>query len=152
MTEETTGKEKRALSFWERLLTSKPLTPWRAGSLIAMTSLTLTLLGGALVWLLDKDEMGGFGDCLWWALQTVTTVGYGDIVPEDPRGRIVGAVLMLNGIALIGVITAAVTAVLIEQARRRRSMTENQDLKETLERIESRLSRIEASLDDSPPR
>lgn len=149
MNGEPTARQQRVQSFWERLLTAKPLTPWRAGSLIAMTSLTLTLLGGTLAWLLAKDEMGGFGDSLWWALQTVTTVGYGDIVPEDPRGRIVGAVLMLNGIALIGVITAAVTAVLIEQARRRRSMTENHELKETLERIESRLSRIESSLDDA---
>lgn len=148
----STAREQRALSFFERLLFSKPLTPRRAGTLIAATSLALTLAGGTLVWLLDKEGIGSFGDSLWWAMQTVTTVGYGDVVPENTRGRVIGAVLMLNGIALISVITAVVTALLVEQARRRRSRTENQELREALERIESRLSSIEASLGETPPR
>lgn len=131
----------------ERMLLGRPITPLRAGRLIAATSLALTLLGGLLAWLIDKGAVGSLSDSLWWSLQTVTTVGYGDIVPENATGRAIGALLMLNGLALASVITAVVTAMLIEQTRRRRSMGADAELRATLTRIESRLSRIEAGLD-----
>lgn len=134
----------------ERRLFAKPLTPRRAGLLIAATSLLLTLAGGLAVWLLDRDAVGSLGDSFWWAMQTVTTVGYGDVVPENTVGRIIGAILMLNGIALIGIVTAVVTAVLVEQARRRRSASEEDEVVAALGRIEARLSRIEASLPVQP--
>jgi voltage-gated potassium channel Kch len=129
-----------------RMLTAKPLTLRRAGFLIATTSFTLTVAGGLAAWLLDPSGVGSFGDSIWWAMQTVTTVGYGDVVPEDTTGRIIGAVLMLNGIAVISVTTAVVTAALMEQARRRRRAGEDEGVEAALARIESRLARIEASL------
>jgi voltage-gated potassium channel len=82
-------------------------------------------------------------------MQTVTTVGYGDVVPENTTGRI-GALLMLNGIALTGIVTAAVTAALVEQARRRQSAGEDDEVPAALARIEERLGRIEASLPGRP--
>jgi voltage-gated potassium channel len=57
-----------------------------------------------------------FGDALWWALSTMSTVGYGDRVPTTGDGRVIGAGLMLAGIALLGVITATF-AWLIAQVR-----------------------------------
>lgn len=132
----------------ERALVGRPITPRAAWRLIAATSLLLTLIGGLAVWLFDRDSVGGLGDSLWWALQTVTTVGYGDVVPESTVGRLVGAVLMLNGIAILSVITAAVTAMLIEQARRRRGGSDP-DVAAALERIEARLTEIEARI---PPK
>jgi voltage-gated potassium channel len=134
-------------SMLQRALLDKPITPRRAAQLIAVASLSLTLAGGVTVWLLDRHGIGGFGDSLWWAMQTVTTVGYGDVVPKGTSGRIIGALLMLNGIALLSVVTAAVTAMLVEQARRRQSQAEDDEVKATLERIESRLGEIEARLD-----
>jgi voltage-gated potassium channel len=142
---EVPERKKRRLLEW--MLFAKPLTPRRAGRLIASTSLALTLAGGLLVWLIDKDAVGSLGDSLWWAMQTVTTVGYGDVVPENTVGRIIGAVLMLNGVALISVVTAGVTAMLVEQARRRKAKTEDEDVTAALARIESRLGTIEASLE-----
>ncbi len=131
---------------FEQRLFAKPLTPRRAGRLIAATTLTLTLAGGLAAWLLDANEVGSFGDSIWWAMQTVTTVGYGDVVPEDTTGRVIGAILMLNGVALISVITAIVTAALMEQARRRHAAAEDEGVEAALARIESRLEKIEASL------
>lgn len=58
-----------------------------------------------------------FGDALWWAMQTMTTVGYGDRFPTSGEGRYIGAGLMLAGIALLGVVTATIAAWLIEQVR-----------------------------------
>jgi len=51
-----------------------------------------------------------FGDALWWATTTVTTVGYGDRYPVTTEGRLIAVALMLVGIGLVGVVTAAVAA------------------------------------------
>jgi voltage-gated potassium channel len=130
-----------------RMALGKPITPRRAGRVIAGATMFLTLIGGVAVWLLDRHDVGNFGDSLWWALQTVTTVGYGDVVPENTSGRLVGALLMLNGIALVSVVTAAVTAMLIEQARQRQAADDG--VGDALERIEARLAQIEAALSRS---
>ena len=87
---------------------------------------------------------------MWWALQTVTTVGYGDVVPHDTVGRLIGAILMLNGIALLTVVTAGITAMLIEQSRRRRSKSDDPVLAR-LERIESQLSELNSRLPPGRP-
>jgi voltage-gated potassium channel len=57
----------------------------------------------------------GFGDGLWWAVTTITTVGYGDTFPLTTTGRIVAACLMAGGMALLGVVTAMLASWLVEQ-------------------------------------
>jgi voltage-gated potassium channel len=126
------------------MLFGRPLTPRRAARIIAGTSLLLTLVGGIVARLADHRDFSSIGAALWWALQTVTTVGYGDIAPKDLVGRIIGAVLMLNGIALITVVTATVTAALIERARQERAGSEDQVL--------AKLDRLESRLDELSPR
>ena len=130
-----------------RALLDKPLTLRRAALMIATTSLLLTLGSGTVVWLLDEDGIGSLGDSFWWALQTVTTVGYGDVVPQGTVGRVAGAILMLTGIALISVVTAIVTAMLVEQARRRHGRGVEAEMVATLERIETRLDEIESRME-----
>ncbi|WP_369137534.1 potassium channel family protein [Modestobacter versicolor] len=51
-----------------------------------------------------------YGDAVWWAITTITTVGYGDAYPVTPEGRLVAVLLMISGIALLGVVTAAVAS------------------------------------------
>lgn len=63
------------------------------------------------------SNINGFGDALWWSMTTVSTVGYGDRYPVTAEGRFVAAALMLGGIALIGVITAALATWLIDRVR-----------------------------------
>jgi voltage-gated potassium channel len=65
----------------------------------------------------EGANIGTFGDALWWALTTVTTVGYGDRFPVTGTGRAVAAGLMLSGIALIGVVTATFASWLIEKVQ-----------------------------------
>jgi voltage-gated potassium channel len=59
----------------------------------------------------------GFGDALWWAVTTITTVGYGDYYPVTATGRWVAAGLMLGGIALLGVVSASIASWLIDRVR-----------------------------------
>ena len=69
--------------------------------------------GSAGVWVVEKDSNGQidhYGDAAWWAITTVTTVGYGDIAPVTTEGRLIAAVLMVTGIAAFGVVTANVAA------------------------------------------
>lgn len=62
-----------------------------------------------------EANIASFGDASWWAAATVTTVGYGDRFPTTTEGRIVGVALMVSGIALLGVITAAIASWFVER-------------------------------------
>jgi voltage-gated potassium channel len=132
------------MSRLQRSLQGRPLTAKRAARVIAASTFVLTLAGGVGAWLIDRKDFDGLGDALWWAMQTVTTVGYGDVVPEHVAGRLIGVVLMLQGIALLTVITASVTATLIDQARRRRS--EPDAVLAKLHQVEARLESIEEGM------
>lgn len=83
------------------------------------TALAALFLGALAVLDAERDasnaNIRSFGDALWWACTTVTTVGYGDHFPVTTTGRFVAVGLMLAGIALVGSITAAVAAWFIEQ-------------------------------------
>ena len=74
---------------------------------------------------LDREGFPSIGSGLWWSIQTVTTVGYGDNVPETTAGRLVAALVMLLGIGFVTVITASITGSFVvaaesaEYARRR---------------------------------
>ena len=83
---------------------------------------------------------------MWWAVQSVTTVGYGDVVPTGTGGRVIASIVMLTGIAFISLVTASVTAILVEQARQRRP-TQDDPVTGQLERIAGRLEAIEARLE-----
>lgn len=64
-----------------------------------------------------KANITGFGDALWWAITTVTTVGYGDRFPVTGQGRLVAGLLMVGGIALLGVVTASLASWLLDRVR-----------------------------------
>jgi voltage-gated potassium channel len=126
-----------------RWVTRKPLTPARAGRAIAFASTIMTVLCGVLIRLLDSRDFDNLGVALWWAVQTVTTVGYGDEVPTHAAGRTIAAALMLVGIGFLTVLTASITAALIETARRRTGDPAQERLEAKLEEISERLRRLE---------
>jgi len=72
----------------------------------------LVFLASIMFWLFE--ERTDFSDALWWSLVTVTTVGYGDISPTTLGGRIVGVILMITGIGLLGILTATIASLFIE--------------------------------------
>ena len=130
------------------VLRRRPLTPRRAAVIIAGYTALVTFAGALVGWLADRKDFDSFGDALWWALQTVTTVGYGDVVPSSGTGRVVGAFVMISGIAFLTVITAAVTAALIEAARRRQPPSDREQQAELMQEMSARLAAIEARLEE----
>ena len=121
--------------------------------MIASYTAVVTLAGGLVAWLTDRKDFHNLGEGLWWALQTITTVGYGDVVPSRGTGRAIGAFVMISGIAFLTVITAAVTATLIEAARRRQPPPpDREQLSELMREVTTRLRSIEARLDELAPR
>ena len=92
--------------------------------MIAATTLLITLASGVAMHLVDSADFPTVGDGLWWAAQTVTTVGYGDNVPESTAGRVLAFIVMLNAIALVTVVTGSVTVAMIEGTRLERLRAE----------------------------
>ena len=96
----------------------KPLSVRKAMGVIVAATVVSVAIGGVVINLVDAEEFPNVGIGLWWALQTVTTVGYGDVTPQNGAGRLVGAVIMLESIAFIAIVTAAITSSFVERARR----------------------------------
>jgi len=65
----------------------KPLTARRAAAIIASYTVLVTFAGGLVAWLTDRKDFDSLGEGLRWALQTITTVGYGDVVPSSGTSR-----------------------------------------------------------------
>lgn len=135
------------------LFTSTPVSVRHAMGVIVTATVVSVIIGGILIRLFDPAEFPDLGTGLWWALQTVTTVGYGDVAPQNANGRIVGAVIMLESIAFVSIVTAAITSSFVERARRERMSADpdqsspTQQLAARLDEITERLDRIERALD-----
>jgi len=125
--------------------------PRGAAVVIATVSTSITVGAGLLMTVADHENFPSIGSGLWWAVQTVTTVGYGDDVPANVAGRLVAALVMLVGIGFLTVITAAITSTFVSRSRREQaSSSATTPTEEQLEEISGRLERIEAALTDRP--
>jgi voltage-gated potassium channel len=126
------------------------MTPRGAAIVIAAVTTSITAAAGLVMTVVDRDEFPSLGSGLWWAVQTVTTVGYGDHVPTTVGGRFLASFIMLLGIGFVTVITASITSSFVERTRRERQLAEGDvPSTELLKRIEERLERIEAALSKS---
>lgn len=113
------------------------LTFVRAIGTVVGIAIVLVLIAGGLVRVVEGETFTSLGLSYWWAIETVTTVGYGDIVPITVSGRIVASLLMLTGIALIPTLTSVIVSTLLAKQR-----------DEDQERLEAMLTRVEERLAD----
>jgi voltage-gated potassium channel len=107
-------------------------------ALIAIGTVILGAVGVYVVEIGENRNIGGFGDALWWAATTVTTVGYGDVTPITVEGRLIAVTLMVVGIGVIGVFTATVASFFFE----REQESDIAQLAARLESIERKLDRL----------
>jgi voltage-gated potassium channel len=86
----------------------------RVAAYVTMTASLVVFMASLAVYDAERGaedaSIAGYGDAVWWALTTITTVGYGDEYPVTGEGRLVAVLLMVSGIALLGVVTAAVAS------------------------------------------
>ncbi len=146
--------ETRSERWLDREL-ARAASPRGAAIIIAVVTTTITVAAGLLMTIIDREDFPSLGSGLWWAAQTVTTVGYGDNVPETAGGRIVAVLVMLLGIGFVTVITASITSSFVERSRQQQQQRVGRDSEPTaeqLQRIDDRLERIEAALNvrDTP--
>jgi len=106
--------------------------------IVAITTL-LILVGGGCQSILEPETVrGGYGDGIWWAIVTASTVGYGDIAPTTLWGRLIAVLLMLVGIGLMSTLAASITSYFVQQT----SNTEMKDVAARLDRIERILEKL----------
>jgi voltage-gated potassium channel len=84
---------------------------------LAVSFLALALVGAIVIRVADEQNFPSLGLAMWWALQTVTTVGYGDVVPTTGIGRVVGGLEMVIGVSFIAFLTAGVTSTVIRRGQ-----------------------------------
>jgi voltage-gated potassium channel Kch len=125
----------------------EPVSVRGAAGTIVTATFVVVAASGVLMRLLDHREYPNIFRGMWWALQTVTTVGYGDVTPQAKAGRFVAAVVMFEGIALLAIVTAAVTSSFVERAQRARQAAEAAEVKSEEERLDARFDDLAARLE-----
>jgi voltage-gated potassium channel len=145
-------RRARARSRFERRA-ERAIAERHAFRYLAVITLALSALAGVLVWAIDRRDFDSVGEGMWWALQTLSTVGYGDVVPHTTWGRVVGGLVIALGVTFLAMLTATITAYLVavDQDARQAQVDELRgrdrlDRDATLQEILERVRAIEAEL------
>jgi voltage-gated potassium channel len=123
----------RALQAERRLTSGDSL---RVASILTVTAI---IVAGAAQQAASND-FDTLWDGVWWAIETVSTVGYGDIYPQTVQGRLIALVLMFVGIGFLSLLTAAFASRFVKQER----SEEHHELMETLRRIEADVAELKS--------
>jgi voltage-gated potassium channel len=129
-----------------------------AANVIVTATVLVVVVGGVMMRVLDHKDYHTIWLGMWWVLQTVTTVGYGDLTPKDALGKILTSIVMLWGVAFLAIITAAITSVFVARAQQERAAAEEAkaaDAKATvddrLDHIDTQLQQLRELLERTPP-
>jgi voltage-gated potassium channel len=132
------GLARVGVVFAEALRRAKSIFTHNGLHFVVLTVAVLVFVSAGLVTVAERHARGAnihdFGQGLWWAIVTVTTVGYGDRYPVTPFGQGVAVFLMLVGIGLLGVLTATIASYFVQEKRR--------PMEERMERIEALLTQL----------
>jgi voltage-gated potassium channel len=135
----------RAEQWMEGRIERKGLRPRDAAYLIGAFWAVAVVIFGVLERVVDPKTFHSVWLGMWWAIETVTTVGYGDIVPSQTIGKVIAAFLMLGGLSLLAVVTAAVTSGFVARAQSARTGAEDPVLQK-LEELTLELRAVKAEL------
>ena len=139
----------------------------RVFPLLLVITVALALVAGFVATLVDRQDFPTFGVGIWWAIVTLATVGYGDVVPTTASGKVVGSATIIVGVTFLAFLTATVTSLFVsteqdekaaEEANRRaageaetRALIARSDAesRELFRRLDERLAAIDAKLERS---
>lgn len=136
----------RAGTLLTRLLQrEKALSSGTAFRFVALLTVFVVVVGGSVEAIVETDPKFDHSTWqgIWWAVVTVTTVGYGDLTPTTVEGRIVAIVLMFVGIAFLSVLTAAIASFFVKNER----SPESEEILAALQRLEVELAEVKQRLE-----
>jgi voltage-gated potassium channel len=129
----------RLTAIFTRLLQrERTLSSERTFRFVAILTLLVVVVAGAVESLVDTGDFNSTWDGIWWAIVTVTTVGYGDITPKSVTGQLIAIVVMVVGIGFLSVLTATIASGFVKTER----SDETETILATLARIESDLAEL----------
>ena len=109
---------------------------------------------GFLVRVIAPGDFHSVGEGIWWSIVTLATVGYGDVVPTNPWGRVVGGAVIVFGVTFLAFLTATVTSLFVSSEQREAAQREEElraaseeEMKDLLREVSARLEAVEARLD-----
>lgn len=106
----------------------------------ALLTAFVVIVGGAAQSLVDRGDFHSTWNGIWWAMQTVTTVGYGDVQVRSVSGRVIAMLVMLIGIGFLSVLTATVASHFVQND------TGSDEMMQAITRIEKELADLKAQL------
>jgi len=134
-----------------RVVASRRIFPF-----LALMTTALAALAGFIVTLVDREDFPTFGVGAWWALVTIATVGYGDVVPTTPWGRVVGSATIILGVTFLSFLTATVTSLFVSAEQDRKAIEEAKlraaseaETRALILQLDERLAALDAKLDRS---
>ncbi len=138
---------ERAADRWMRGGSRQTLRPRHAAYLIVICWLFAVVVFGVVEHLVDPATFPTVWLGMWWALETVTTVGYGDVVPQQTAGKIIASFLLLGGLALLSIVTATITSAFVESRQRERRAAGDDPVIQRLDEISRRLDALEERIE-----
>ncbi len=142
----------RSARWLERRIERKGLRPRFAAYVIIAFWTAAIIVFGVVERLVDPRTFHSVWLGMWWATQTVTTVGYGDIVPQQTIGKIIAVFLMLGGLSLLAVVTGAISSAFVTRAAVERREAGDDPTMQALQELASQLETIEGELARLQPR
>jgi len=137
---------------------SNPASVRNAVIVMVVATVFVVIVSSIGVWILDSKDFPDFGTAAWFVLQTVTTVGYGDVTPTSVLGRVVASFVMVFAISLISIVTALVTSTFVEAAQQRRrhddleaQLAANREVLDRLDKLADQLARLEERAGGAAP-
>lgn len=129
----------------EQHVRSRGLRPRYAAYVIVVFWALGVVVFGVVERLVDPGTFNNVWLGMWWAIQTVTTVGYGDVVPGSTVGKVIATFLMLGGLSLFAVVTGAITSAFVAERQRRRPLADD-PMAQRLDEVAAKLDELKADI------
>ena len=137
----------RSERWMEGRIERRGLRPRDAAYVLGAFWAVAVVVFGALERLVDPKTFHSVWLGMWWAIETVTTVGYGDIIPKQTAGKLIAGFLMLGGLSLIAVVTAAITSGFVSRAQAQGRFTGEDPVMQKLDQVAAQLQGVKDELE-----
>ena len=138
--------ERRSGRWLLRRIERKGLRIRFAAYVIVAFWATLVVVFGVVEYLIDPKTFHSVWLGMWWAIETVTTVGYGDVVPKQTAGKVIASFLMLGGLAVLAVVTGVITSIFVSAAQADRRAAGDDPVMQRLQEMTVQLESLQAEL------